>query len=165
VLGALIGAAQGYWVAYFKIPSFIVTLAGSWYSRGGACRAARPVGRPVLADIPETLIRLHSGTVSRCRHALPTSLLIGAMLALGLVYVGVKTRARRASHGVEIEPTGFFVLKNVILFGVVIYFTYLHRLASRPAQCAGDHDRADRALRLRHHAHHNWPADLCGRRQ
>lgn len=25
-LGALIGAAQGYWVAYFKIPSFIVTL-------------------------------------------------------------------------------------------------------------------------------------------
>src|SRR3954470_22053041 len=27
-LGALIGAAQGYWVAYFKIPSFIVTLAG-----------------------------------------------------------------------------------------------------------------------------------------
>src|SRR3954467_13581470 len=28
LLGAAIGAAQGYWVAYFKIPSFIVTLAG-----------------------------------------------------------------------------------------------------------------------------------------
>lgn len=27
-LGAIIGAAQGYWVAYQKIPSFIVTLAG-----------------------------------------------------------------------------------------------------------------------------------------
>src|SRR5690349_9599197 len=27
-VGALIGAAQGYWVAYFRIPSFIVTLAG-----------------------------------------------------------------------------------------------------------------------------------------
>jgi len=28
LVGAAIGAAQGYWVAYFKIPSFIVTLAG-----------------------------------------------------------------------------------------------------------------------------------------
>ena len=28
MIGALIGAAQGYWIAYWKIPSFIVTLAG-----------------------------------------------------------------------------------------------------------------------------------------
>ena len=33
-LGALIGAAQGYWVAYFKIPSFIVTLAGMLVFKG-----------------------------------------------------------------------------------------------------------------------------------
>lgn len=28
VLGGLVGAAGGYWVAYQKIPAFIVTLAG-----------------------------------------------------------------------------------------------------------------------------------------
>ena len=28
VLGGVIGAAQGYWVAFYKIPYFIVTLAG-----------------------------------------------------------------------------------------------------------------------------------------
>jgi len=33
-LGALIGAAQGYWVAYWQIPSFIVTLAGMLIFRG-----------------------------------------------------------------------------------------------------------------------------------
>ena len=33
-LGGLIGAAQGYWVAYFKIPSFIVTLAGMLVFKG-----------------------------------------------------------------------------------------------------------------------------------
>ena len=32
--GILIGAAQGYWVAYWKIPSFIVTLAGMLVFRG-----------------------------------------------------------------------------------------------------------------------------------
>ena len=34
VAGAAIGAAQGYWVAFFKIPSFIVTLAGMLVFKG-----------------------------------------------------------------------------------------------------------------------------------
>jgi putative multiple sugar transport system permease protein len=33
-IGGLIGAAQGYWVAYHRIPSFIVTLAGMLVFRG-----------------------------------------------------------------------------------------------------------------------------------
>jgi putative multiple sugar transport system permease protein len=34
VAGGLIGAWQGYWVAYLKIPAFIVTLAGMLVFRG-----------------------------------------------------------------------------------------------------------------------------------
>jgi len=34
--GALVGAFQGYWIAYQGIPSFIVTLAGLLIFRGGA---------------------------------------------------------------------------------------------------------------------------------
>lgn len=66
-LGTLIGAAQGYWVAYFKIPSFIVTPAG--IQGAGARRAARPVGQSDLADFSEALLRLHSETVLRRRQA------------------------------------------------------------------------------------------------
>ncbi|RIV16236.1 sugar ABC transporter permease, partial [Klebsiella pneumoniae] len=33
-VGGLIGAAQGYWIAYHRIPSFIVTLAGMLVFRG-----------------------------------------------------------------------------------------------------------------------------------
>ena len=33
-MGGAIGAAQGYWIAYHKIPSFIVTLAGMLVFRG-----------------------------------------------------------------------------------------------------------------------------------
>src|SRR3979490_1524936 len=32
--GGPVGAAQGYWIAFFKIPSFIVTLAGMLVFRG-----------------------------------------------------------------------------------------------------------------------------------
>jgi putative multiple sugar transport system permease protein len=125
-LGALIGAAQGYWVAYFKIPSFIVTLAGMLVFKGLALAVLH--GQSVGPFSP-AFQKLSSGFIPElfpdAGTLYPTSLLIGAMLALGLVYVGVKTRARRASHGVEVEPAGFFVLKNAILFGAVIYFTYL----------------------------------------
>ena len=34
LVGILIGAAQGYWIAYWRIPSFIVTLAGMLVFRG-----------------------------------------------------------------------------------------------------------------------------------
>src|SRR5471030_598045 len=34
VAGGAIGSAQGYWIAFFKIPSFIVTLAGMLVFRG-----------------------------------------------------------------------------------------------------------------------------------
>src|SRR5690606_19435800 len=34
VLGGVIGASQGYWIAYMKIPSFIVTLAGMLVFKG-----------------------------------------------------------------------------------------------------------------------------------
>jgi len=34
LVGAAIGAFQGYWVAYLKIPAFIVTLAGMLIFRG-----------------------------------------------------------------------------------------------------------------------------------
>ena len=42
----LIGAAQGYWVAYQKIPSFIVTLAGMLVFRGltYVVLGGRPIG-------------------------------------------------------------------------------------------------------------------------
>ena len=47
------------------------------------------------------------------------------MLALALVYASVKSRAREQSHGIEVEPYAFFVAKNAVLSGAVLYFTYL----------------------------------------
>jgi len=46
VLGGLMGAAQGYWIAYQKIPSFIVTLAGMLVFRGltYVVLEGRPIG-------------------------------------------------------------------------------------------------------------------------
>ena len=126
VVGALIGAAQGYWVAYFKIPSFIVTLAGMLVFKGLALAILQ--GQSV-GPFPPDFQKLSSGFIPElfpdAGTLYPTSLLIGAVLALALVYASPQGRARQQSHGIEVEPYGFFVAKCALLFGVSIYFTYL----------------------------------------
>jgi putative multiple sugar transport system permease protein len=126
VLGGLIGAAQGYWVAYFKIPSFIVTLAGMLVFKGLALAilAGQSIG-----PFPPTFQKLSSGFIPELVPDLgslyPTSLAIGALLALGLVWQNARSRARQESHGIEVEPYGFFLAKNALFFAVIVYFAYL----------------------------------------
>jgi putative multiple sugar transport system permease protein len=126
LVGALIGAAQGYWVAYFKIPSFIVTLAGMLVFKGLALALLQ--GQSV-GPFPPTFQKLSSGFIPElfpdAGTLYPTSLLIGAVLAVALVYNSAKNRGRQASHGIEVEPYGFFVAKSAALFCAVIYFAYL----------------------------------------
>lgn len=126
VVGALIGAAQGYWVAYFKIPSFIVTLAGMLVFKGLALAILQ--GQSV-GPFPPTFQKLSSGFIPEllpeAGSIYPTSLLIGAVLALVLVYASVKSRTRQQSHGIDVEPYALFVLKNAVLFALVVFFTYL----------------------------------------
>ena len=64
-VGGLIGAAQGYWVAFFKIPSFIVTLAGMLVFKG--LSLALLAGQSVGPFPPEfqKLLRLHPGHLRR----------------------------------------------------------------------------------------------------
>ncbi|NYZ13730.1 sugar ABC transporter permease [Azospirillum sp. RWY-5-1] len=125
-VGGLIGAAQGYWVAYFRIPSFIVTLAGMLVFKGLALALLQ--GQSV-GPFPPTFQKLSSGFIPELLPGFeglyPTSLAIGALLALALVYLNHRARALRESHGVETEPYGFFLGKNLLVFAVVVYFAYL----------------------------------------
>ncbi|MFN5012611.1 multiple monosaccharide ABC transporter permease [Bradyrhizobium sp.] len=126
IVGAAIGAAQGYWVAYFGIPSFIVTLAGMLVFKGLALALLQ--GQSV-GPFPATFQKLSSGFIPELIPSSGnlnlTSLAIGAVLTLVLVYASVKGRAREVEHGIEVEPFGFFAAKNVVLAGALMYFTYL----------------------------------------
>jgi len=126
LVGAAIGAAQGYWVAYFKIPSFIVTLAGMLVFKGLALALLQ--GQSV-GPFPTTFQKLPSGFIPEVLPGAdtlhPTSLLIGAVLAVGLIYSSAKGRAREQSHGIDVEPYAVFVAKSFLLSGMVLYFTYL----------------------------------------
>ncbi len=125
VLGGLIGAAQGYWVAFHKIPSFIVTLAGMLVFKGlalavleGSSVGPFPPEFQLLSTgfIPDPL----SGESLRT-----TSLLAGLALALVLLISKVRGRAEEVRHGMDSEPLVFFWLKNLVFAAMIAAFSYL----------------------------------------
>ena len=150
----LIGAAQGYWVAYFEIPSFIVTLAGMLVFKGLALAVlqGQSVG-PFPPAFQKLSLRLHSG-VARRRRAVShlAAARRGAGAGTGAMSASRAARVAHSRTASRWSPMRSSSRKNAVLVGGMLVFHLSDRLASRPAQRAGDHDGADRALRLRDRA-------------
>ncbi|WP_281079036.1 multiple monosaccharide ABC transporter permease [Variovorax paradoxus] len=123
--GALIGAAQGWFVAFRKIPSFIVTLAGMLVFKGLtlALLAGQSVG-----PFPEAFQRLSSGFIPDPIGGAAlrtTSLVVGALAAAALVFFKLRGRAKLAAHGMAQEPYAFFLAKNLFFAAIILFFSYL----------------------------------------
>ncbi|MCW2607239.1 MAG: sugar transporter permease [Frankiales bacterium] len=122
-VGALIGAFQGYWIAYIGIPSFIVTLAGMLLFRGGTQILLE--GQSV-APFPVGFQKISSGFLPAFG---PDTNYHNLTLLLGLLAVGValffEVRRRRMErrYGFPSLPTPFFYAKCALLALVTAVFT------------------------------------------
>jgi putative multiple sugar transport system permease protein len=130
IIGGLAGAAQGYWVAYQKIPAFIVTLAGMLVFRGLTylVLSNRPVG-----PFPKDFTILSTGFIPDfLSFTDPTTSLIKNYLALIVIlalvamaiYTGLRGRRQNDMHGTENEPFAFFVLQMGIISVVAVFLGY-----------------------------------------
>ncbi|WP_371136109.1 multiple monosaccharide ABC transporter permease [Devosia sp.] len=137
VAGAAIGAAQGYLIAYYQIPAFIVTLAGMLIFKGLslAILAGKSVG-PFPAEFqllsagfipdligPWTLIEKAEGVHPLVLHS--TTLALGIVGVVIMVVMSVLGRRRRMARGYETEPFALFIAKNLIIAGLVLFFSYM----------------------------------------
>jgi putative multiple sugar transport system permease protein len=125
VVGGLIGGIQGYWVAYMRVPSFIVTLAGMLVFRGLqlALLGGKSVG-PFSAGFQ----KLSSGFIPDVFGGETlnyTSLLLGAVTVTTILWMGFRQRRKQQQHGVETAPFTLFALKNGLLAALVLAFCYL----------------------------------------
>ena len=124
-LGGVIGAAQGYWVAFYKIPSFIVTLAGMLVFKGLALAV---LGGSSVGPFPPEFQLLSTGFIPDPLNGETlrlTSLVVGMLMALALLITKVLGRAERGKHGMENEPFAFFLMKNLVFVGMIGAFSYL----------------------------------------
>src|SRR6185503_845401 len=109
-----------WFVAYFKIPSFIVTLAGMLVFKGLALAllAGQSVG-----PFPETFQKLSSGFIPDPLAGTElrlTSLLLGAGVALAMVAIGWRARSNQQLHAMETEPMTLFVVRNVMFAAIIV---------------------------------------------
>ena len=126
--GGAIGAAQGWFVAFFRMPSFIVTLAGMLVFKGLSLALLQ--GQSV-GPFPPTFQLLSSGFIPDVlggETLRTTSLLLGIAAAVALVAAKLRVRANQARHGMESEPTPIFVGKNLVFVALIVAFTW--KLAS-----------------------------------
>jgi putative multiple sugar transport system permease protein len=130
VVGGLIGASQGYWIAYMKIPSFIVTLAGMLVFKGlslallgGQSVGPFPREFQLLSAgfIPDVIGPISIGSVTL--HS--TTLVIGAAIVAAMLYFSLKGRRSREKHGYEAEPFALFVVKNIFISAIVLFLVYM----------------------------------------
>lgn len=123
--GALIGAAQGWFVAYMRIPSFIVTLAGLLVFKGLALMVLQ--GQSV-GPFPSEFQLLSTGFLPDPLGGDSmrlTSLLLGVIAAGALVFFKWRERSRNARHGMEVEPLPFFLAKNLVFAGLILLLSAL----------------------------------------
>jgi putative multiple sugar transport system permease protein len=128
VVGGLIGAAQGYWVAYWRIPSFIVTLAGMLVFRGLTLWL---LGGQNIGPFPKAFQSLSTGFIPdffMVDKPNVTAIVVVTVAALIMTFLSWRSRQRDAEFGIEQEPMGLFVARSVIVAAALIFVGY--KLAS-----------------------------------
>jgi putative multiple sugar transport system permease protein len=129
LVGAAIGAFQGYWVAYLKIPAFIVTLAGMLIFRGltfillqGESVGPFPRGFQNISSgfIPD----IFNGSLNGKPFHI-TTIVLGLLLSAVLIFLDIRARKNQQKYGFEVTPFYFFIVKNVVITAAVMGFCYL----------------------------------------
>jgi putative multiple sugar transport system permease protein len=136
VAGGMIGAAQGYWVAYWKIPSFIVTLAGMLVFRGlslwlleGQSVGPFPQQFQIIANgfVPDIFpegIGAALAPLFDARQVNVLALGTGLVAAFAVVWSALRTRANNRAYGIVDEPRSFFIARVGIISVALIFITF-----------------------------------------
>ena len=133
--GTVIGAAQGYWVAYWGIPSFIVTLAGMLVFRGASLWLLE--GQSV-GPFPQSFQLLSTGFVTDIfapvgevmaqiagvKRVNGLSMIVGLVAVAAIVWSGLRVRQQNKAYGIEDEPRAFFVGRMIVVCGAILFLIW-----------------------------------------
>jgi putative multiple sugar transport system permease protein len=126
MLGALVGMWQGFWIAYFRIPAFIVTLAGMLTFRG---LTQITLQNQQISPFPDEFRALGSGFLPDLGGGTtflePLTVGLGLIATVLLVVQSLRQRNVRGRYDVEDEPLAWFLVKLVFTAALILLITYL----------------------------------------
>ena len=113
VVGALVGAIHGFWVTQFRVPAFVVTLAGLLAWQGALLTVLGKQGSVNITDQGiVNVANTYYGT------AVTWIIAIGAIVLYAVV--SLRVRRRRASANLPVEPMRRFAFQFVVLVAATI---------------------------------------------
>ena len=124
LIGLLAGAWNGFWIAYIKIPAFIVTLGGMLIFRGFTLVVLQGV---TLGPLPSGFNRLSSGFLPDIvegsnLHVL--TLLTGVVFSALYVVSLILARKRKEKYGFDVLPIWVTVIGAVLVIAAINIFTF-----------------------------------------
>ncbi|MDR7276571.1 multiple monosaccharide ABC transporter permease [Catenuloplanes atrovinosus] len=122
-IGALVGAWQGFWVAYVGVPAFIVTLAGMLIFRG----ANQYVGKSQTVAVPEGFQTIGGGFLPEVGPVTGynnLTLLLGFAVCVAVIVREWQLRRTRHLMHAEAGPIWVSVLRIAILMAVILFATF-----------------------------------------
>ncbi|MDP9793597.1 putative multiple sugar transport system permease protein [Catenuloplanes nepalensis] len=122
-LGALVGAWQGFWVAYVGVPAFIVTLAGMLLFRG----ANQYVGKSQTVSVPEGFQTIGGGYLPEIGPNTGynnLTLLLGFGVCVAVIVREWQLRRTRFQMGADAAPVWISAVRVAILLAVILFATF-----------------------------------------
>jgi len=121
VAGAMIGAAQGYWIAFWRIPSFIVTLAGMLVFRGLTLwlLAGQNIG-----PFPREFQALSTGFVPDLfgvDRPNMTAIAVIAAAILAIIWQNLRARNHDTAFGMQTGSPAMFWLKHAFIAAALLF--------------------------------------------
>lgn len=129
IIGTLIGAFQGFWIAYVRIPPFIVTLSGMLAFRGLSNTVLN--GMTVSIKDCTTFVNLFGGGANCYIPDIfgngslnMTCILAGVAAAVIYILIQLKGRMDRSKKGYEVENIAVTIGRIVLISVVILVFSY-----------------------------------------
>lgn len=124
LVGVLIGAWQGFWIAYQGIPAFIVTLGGMLIFRGGviAITQGQTIGpfqddfRALGSGYIDDFMNISTGQL----HYL--TLLLGILAVVVYIFFDYRARKKKIQYEFTVLPPSLNILKLVVISIIVFGF-------------------------------------------
>ena len=131
IIGGIIGAWQGFWVAYMKIPAFIVTLAGMMIFRGLTIVA---LGGQTISVHSDGFRAISSGFIANPLGAFYSlftddtlnimGLIVGLIITIFAIISILLNRKKRQNHGFSVASKSSVIVQSVILAFAIMVFSY-----------------------------------------
>lgn len=124
LVGVLVGAWQGFWIAYIRVPAFIVTLAGMLIFKGITMVI---LNGNTLAPFPESYQYMASGFIPEIGKVgvfNVSTIILAVLLILSVVFMEMNKRKQDLKYNLVTTSMNKFLIKIGLEVAIIVFALY-----------------------------------------